>query len=917
MRIPNKSSTCFLSSHPALGLLRAPATAALPLLLLFLAISSLISCNKELKSAEQAAKMQTNGNDASIVSDAIAKKEKTVSALLFSTSEDIARARAEIAKHGAMIETEDLRLGYFVVHIAPKKLLALSKSIAWRDVLADQTYEAADDGKPHLGKKNPESNKATRSFASQFSLDGQGIKIAVIDSGIDPGHPIFTGNGRSTISACRDFSGEGDVPLQAISASSKSGTTVRSGKQTLLLPQNLLPSTATYAGIFKESLLAYKNGTQSLRDLNGDGDSDDTFSLLAYQHKNQWQVILDTNNNDDFGDDQAVGLYSQTKQLVNFGAAMATVEIEARTAENALPSERTRPLLSLCFDGNGHGTHVAGIITQLAPRVEIYALKVQRSNGVYSLRSLMRALSFAAENGIQIANLSFNSKKRESNDPIDRVVDRLVREHNIVVVAAAGNNGPGSSSVNPPGSANLAITTGGLGWFSSAFGLSDQKSPKPEVFATAEQHSAVPLWYAQSQELPTPYEIKVGTSMATPVTSAGLALLLQKLGHDGQQASALAIGEAVRATSTFVTSAFQQEMDLLAVYSAALALAPSAKQQGVHTTGKATIALSSRGYRETLALQAGQLTRRWFRTPQHTAALTLSLNADAGDFNAVLVSPSQHLHTSDALSPGFASFHIESPEAGHWELVTQSTKPTDLALNAGLQKLKVALTPWRSSGPSLQAIASVTKGNATNITATFSFAGFLSQRRIALGAKGYARHSFTPAATGLSYVFRVQCPQRNMDVDFSISEASGRILASTSAAGCSDSAEITVNDQDTLLFSFARHGAPKTTDLDSITLKAYAKDQDFSLAIQQQANETTPVHGLSLELSPTHALPPWSRGQHLAGALRLGNDEGVAVELDVLIPVQELLDLSVSNTSHTSSPESSETSEQDESEAED
>ena len=120
------------------------------------------------------------------------------------------------------------------------------------------------------------------------------------------------------------------------------------------------------------------------------------------------------------------------------------------------------------YDDNSHGTHVCGIIggdgrasqgriRGVAPGCELIVLKVLDRRGNGRKEDVLRAFQWILENrryyGIRVVNISVGTTCRtfEDHKVLIDGVERLWDE-GLVVVAAAGNQGPGPGSVTAPGS---------------------------------------------------------------------------------------------------------------------------------------------------------------------------------------------------------------------------------------------------------------------------------------------------------------------------------------------------------------------------------------------------------------------------------------------------------------------------------
>jgi serine protease AprX len=227
------------------------------------------------------------------------------------------------------------------------------------------------------------------------------------------------------------------------------------------------------------------------------------------------------------------------------------------------------------YDDYGHGTHVAGIIagngfdsgggrTGIAPGARLIALKVLDRFGKGRISDVIAALGYAVANkdqlNIGVVNLSVATGVYESynSDPLTLAAQRAVMA-GIVVVAAAGNNGRDPQGrehfggVTAPGNAPWVVTVGAsnhmgtidltddtIAAFSSrgpaavdyvakpdvvapGVGVESLSDPNSELYATRSRYrlnGSIPISYL-------PYLSLSGTSMAAPVVSATVALMLQ------------------------------------------------------------------------------------------------------------------------------------------------------------------------------------------------------------------------------------------------------------------------------------------------------------------------------------------------------------------------------------------------------
>lgn len=196
-----------------------------------------------------------------------------------------------------------------------------------------------------------------------------------------------------------------------------------------------------------------------------------------------------------------------------------------------------------CTDRNGHGTHVAGTVLAhgasdglgvygVAPEAKLWAYKVLNDNGSGYSDDIAGAIRHAADEAVRtgskvIISMSLGSSAKDSL--IASAVDYAYSK-GVLVVAAAGNSGPGVNTINYPGALPNAIAVAALenvqqnGTYrvadfssrGSSATAGDYVIQERDIEISAPGKDILSTWYDGN------YNTISGTSMATPHVS-GLA----------------------------------------------------------------------------------------------------------------------------------------------------------------------------------------------------------------------------------------------------------------------------------------------------------------------------------------------------------------------------------------------------------
>ena len=346
-------------------------------------------------------------------------------------------------------------------------------------------------------------------LASHPEADGRGIVVAILDTGVDPGHPRLakTSTGETKIADMLDATDDGIVDTTRL-AEVVDGHVLGTTGRTLTLGAHVTPGKKAYLGridatdVLPPELLdrlrsrrrerlaeavrrAKEGGAPATPARPDEPDairtarlaaesearerlSDETpaFDVLVAERGSGYVVVVDTDGDGDLAEEKALRDYSVAQEWV-------TLKDDAELNVGVRPDADGRHV-RLLFDGGGHGTHVAGIVAGyeaagspangLAPGARILAIKVGNSHwgGPTTNFAIARALDWAGRRGAKVVNLSFGGPSflGDSGTPDARVADEAVERYGLLCCFSAGNEGPALSTVGSPATARRVLSVG-------------------------------------------------------------------------------------------------------------------------------------------------------------------------------------------------------------------------------------------------------------------------------------------------------------------------------------------------------------------------------------------------------------------------------------------------------------------------
>lgn len=493
-------------------------------------------------------------------------------------------------------------------------------------------------GAPRLLKKHPEYN-------------GRGVTVAIFDTGVDPGAAGLqkTPDGRPKIVDIIDATGSGDVRMTVVRKPKEgkleglTGRTLKLGNDWKnprgeyrlgikagfeLYPAELVSRLkkerrkrfvqaqqkiavglqrkidglkGAKGAKAKHRLAELKAQQEQLKAHAKHEDPGPVFDCVVYHDGKHWRAVIDTDEDGDLTDEKRLTNYRVEQQYATFPEDSA-LNFSVNIYENG-------KRLSIVANSGAHGTHVAGIVAAnypeqpelngIAPAAQLVSVKIgdTRLGTMETGTALVRGLRAVVDAKCDLVNMSYGEPSNVPNrGRLTELFKEIVREHGVIFVASAGNEGPALSTVGSPGGTTgdvigvgayvspqmmaveytLRKKLPGLPYTWTSRGPTTDGDMGVDVFAPGGAIAPVPTWTRQKSMRMN------GTSMASPNACGAIALLLSAAKATKTPYTPYSIRRAIQNTATRIETAdvFAQGPGLLQVDKALDHLMKHAKAPG-------------------------------------------------------------------------------------------------------------------------------------------------------------------------------------------------------------------------------------------------------------------------------------------------------------------------------------------------
>jgi probable HAF family extracellular repeat protein len=542
-----------------------------------------------------AAAERLGASDTKLLQQAQADKKKNVTLLMLAKKGAVDDVTAAVRRAGGTVGSVTAGLGYVratvptdsvtnLAGVPGVKAVDLNRSytIPVPDLGASSANRAAVQrgaGPAAPGPDTPADNPylpvnetgATAFVEGSPGWDGRGVRVGVLDTGVDVEHPALqqTSDGKPKIV---DWVTETD-PVTDGDGSWVRMTTTQTGPAFRYIGKNWTAPAGTFQmGLFYE-LTTEQSDFEG--DLDQNGDVFDRFGVLY--DSGTHRIWVDSDNDQDFTDESPMTPFAVDRQIGHFGHDEPDTPVNERIPfvveyrDNVDLSPlggsnvgKTANYVNIGLPVASHATHVAGIIagTEMfggamhgaAPGAQIVSARACTWGGGCSQAALTEGMiDLVTHHHVDVVNLSIGGLPalNDGSDVIAALYDELIDTYGVQIIIAAGNDGFGTNTVSSPSVASEAISVAASvsseTWWAdygstvtaeqeifgfSSRGPAENGALAPQVSAPGAAISSTPMWLAGAAvpeagyALPVGYGMFNGTSMAAPQVAGAAALLL-------------------------------------------------------------------------------------------------------------------------------------------------------------------------------------------------------------------------------------------------------------------------------------------------------------------------------------------------------------------------------------------------------
>lgn len=563
----------------------------------------------------QAKKDKLGSHDRTLLAQARAKGDERVTVMLATTKGSAKSVAAAVKAAGGFTATVSDRYGFVSATVPTDKVDRIAKSasvlavdlnesipLPRPEVEGEGTASAAAVAAPGEGTPDDNPYMPTRDTGSVAfkqanpTWDGRGVTIGVIDSGVDLDHPALQETTTGDRKIVDWVTGthpvlEGDGSWRAM-LTSVTGPTFTAANATWTAP----------AGTYKFNRVSESISTNSeaAGDFNRDGDKTDAWGILYDTASND--IWVDADQDLTFSADEKMRPYKESFDVAHFGvdnpdtAIAESMPFVVEFLEDVDMSPYGGSYVGTKADfvnigvvESAHGTHVAGIaaghglfggqMDGQAPGAKVVSSRACSWGGGCTSFALTNGMVDLVENrGVDVVNMSIGGLPalNDGNNARARLYDALI-DGGVQLVISAGNSGPGINTIGDPSVATNVISVGSSitkeTWLAnygsevstpltlhnySSRGPREDGGFKPNVMAPGSAISSVPTWQPggpvpeAGYTLPPGYAMFNGTSMASPQTAGGVALLLSAAKAEGLDPTPRQLRDSLYTSADFV-----------------------------------------------------------------------------------------------------------------------------------------------------------------------------------------------------------------------------------------------------------------------------------------------------------------------------------------------------------------------------